>query len=59
MNRCESHRQCVFAAPEVFSFDDEDCLTCDSTPDSARRTHVEKAAGTCPVRAISVSADAS
>ncbi|WEH39221.1 ferredoxin [Streptomyces sp. AM 2-1-1] len=55
MNLCESHGQCVFAAPEVFSFDDEDYLVHDATPDDALREKVEKAAAACPVRAITVS----
>lgn len=36
MNLCESHGQCVFAAPEVFSFDD-DYLVHDAEP--APATH--------------------
>ncbi|MEZ3178290.1 ferredoxin [Streptomyces pimonensis] len=54
MDRCESHGQCVFAAPEVFSFDDEDYLVYDSAPDDAVRGGVEKAAMSCPVRAITL-----
>lgn len=59
MNLCESHGQCVFAAPEIFSFDDEDYLVYDADPSEALRDKAEKAAVACPVRAITVLADAS
>ncbi|MER6995703.1 ferredoxin [Streptomyces sp. NPDC000410] len=55
MNLCESHGQCVFAAPEIFSFDDEEYLVYDAAPDAALRDKAEKAAAVCPVRAITVS----
>ncbi|MFI6509615.1 ferredoxin [Streptosporangium sp. NPDC050855] len=54
MNLCESHGQCVFAAPGVFSFDDDDHLLYDATPADALRATVEAAAASCPVRAIGV-----
>ncbi|WP_181800988.1 ferredoxin [Streptomyces shenzhenensis] len=54
MNLCESHGQCVFAAPEVFSFDDDDRLVHDAEPDPARYDEVVRAAAACPVRAITV-----
>ncbi|MEV5357394.1 ferredoxin [Streptomyces sp. NPDC052693] len=59
MNLCESHGQCVFAAPEIFSFDDEDHLTYEATPSDALLGKAEKAAAVCPVRAITVSPAAS
>ncbi|WP_406723890.1 ferredoxin [Streptomyces sp. GD-15H] len=59
MNLCESHGQCVFAAPEIFSFDDEDYLVYDAGPADALRDKAEKAAAVCPMRAITVSAGAS
>ena len=59
MNLCESHGQCVFAAPDIFSFDDEDYLVYDAAPADALRDRAEKTAAVCPVRAITVSADAS
>ncbi|MGI5404276.1 ferredoxin [Streptomyces sp. CA-135486] len=55
MNLCESHGQCVFAAPEIFSFDDDEYLVYDAAPSHASRDRVEKAAAVCPVRAITVS----
>ena len=54
MKLCESHGQCVFAAPEVFSFDDEDYLLYEAAPDEALRQKAEQAAAACPVRAITV-----
>ncbi len=59
MNLCESHGQCVFAAPEIFSFDDEDYLTHEAAPPDALLDKAEKAAAVCPVRAITVSPAAS
>ncbi|MFF0445310.1 ferredoxin [Streptomyces sp. NPDC004609] len=56
MNLCESHGQCVFAAPEVFSFDDEDYLLYDAEPSDSQRDQAEQAAASCPVRAITVAA---
>ncbi|MEV0070886.1 MULTISPECIES: ferredoxin [unclassified Amycolatopsis] len=54
MNVCESHGQCVFAAPEVFSFDDEDYLHYDAEPSDELRDKVTAAAASCPVRAITI-----
>ncbi|GAA0313932.1 ferredoxin [Actinoallomurus spadix] len=51
---CESHGQCVFAAPEVFAFDDDDNLRYESEPPAALSAQVEQAAALCPVRAVSV-----
>ncbi|OII68871.1 MULTISPECIES: ferredoxin [unclassified Streptomyces] len=53
-NLCESHGQCVFAAPEVFSFDDDDYLIYDAEPSDELRDKVEKAAAVCPLRAIAI-----
>ncbi|GCD94796.1 ferredoxin [Embleya hyalina] len=54
MNLCESHGQCVFAAPDVFSFDDDDFLVYEARPSDALRAHVRTAMGMCPARAISI-----
>ncbi|NEY33096.1 ferredoxin [Streptomyces sp. PRKS01-65] len=59
MNLCESHGQCVFAAPEIFSFDDEDRLLYEAAPDDALLGQARKAAAVCPVRAVTVSPAAS
>jgi ferredoxin len=56
MDLCESHGQCVFAAPEVFSFDDDDYLVYDAAPPEALREKVETAVASCPVRAIKIGA---
>lgn len=54
LDLCQSHGQCVFAAPEVFAFDDEDFLLYEPTPDDALRAGVERAATVCPARAITL-----
>ncbi|WP_371617033.1 ferredoxin [Streptomyces sp. NBC_00454] len=59
MNLCESHGQCVFAAPDIFSFDEEDYLVYEPAQPDELFAAAEKAAGSCPVRAISVQRDAS
>ena len=51
---CESHGQCVFAAPDVFEFDDDDIITWDATPDDSLREKIEQAVRRCPVKAITV-----
>ncbi|MFD5985175.1 ferredoxin [Streptomyces cyaneofuscatus] len=56
LDLCESHGSCVFAAPEIFSFDDDDYLLYEATPDDRLRADAEKAAASCPVRAITVAA---
>lgn len=52
MDLCESHGQCVFAAPEVFWFDEDDVLQYDPTPDAEQDGNVAAGAAACPVRAI-------
>ncbi|MEU0162455.1 ferredoxin [Streptomyces sp. NPDC006261] len=56
LDLCESHGSCVFAAPEIFSFDDDDYLLYEAAPDDGLRAGAEKAAASCPVRAITVAA---
>lgn len=51
---CDNHGQCVFAAPAVFRFDDDEHLQYDPAPDAAHLSAVQDAAGACPVRAITV-----
>jgi len=50
--RCETHAQCVFAAPDVFTLDDDDELTYDPAPADTSLPAVELAARACPVSAI-------
>jgi ferredoxin len=52
MTRCQTHAQCVFANPDVFSLDDNDELVYDANPDDSLYAAVEQAASSCPVRAI-------
>ena len=52
LNKCQSYGQCVFAAPMVFRFHNEESLEFDYTPDDALREQVEHAAAACPVQAI-------
>ncbi|MCI0384329.1 ferredoxin [Streptomyces sp. CNQ085] len=56
MNRCESHGQCVFAAPDHFSFDEDDTLLVvgEVPEDEEVRAAVREAAASCPVRAVSL-----
>jgi ferredoxin len=49
---CDNHGQCVFAAPEVFSFDDDDYLVYQEEAGDELHEKVAKAAAVCPVRAI-------
>ncbi|WP_205328318.1 ferredoxin [Glycomyces sp. YM15] len=52
MAKCETHAQCVFAAPEAFALDDDDELVYDPGPDDGLRAKIEQAALMCPVQAI-------
>jgi ferredoxin len=57
-DRCESHGQCEFAAPDIFSINDDGDLELlqESPPDGARRD-VEEAARRCPTRALTLMED--
>ncbi|MEV0143744.1 MULTISPECIES: ferredoxin [unclassified Nonomuraea] len=52
MTLCQTHAQCVFAAPEVFALDDDDELVYEAAPADALQRAVEEAARACPVQAI-------
>lgn len=54
MDLCQSHGQCVFAAPELFSFVDDDNLVYAETADEGLRGALERSAAACPMRAIRV-----
>ncbi|MEV6834003.1 ferredoxin [Streptomyces sp. NPDC051133] len=54
MNKCQDHGQCVFAAPDVFGFDDAGRLAYVPDPDAALREEVEEAADVCPLQAIRI-----
>ncbi|MBV6755117.1 ferredoxin [Rhodococcus opacus] len=52
---CEGHGQCEFAAPDVFSINDDGELdVLDETPAGAERTSVEQAMRRCPTRALRI-----
>jgi ferredoxin len=54
LDLCQSHGQCVFAAPDVFSFDEDDQLHYVPSVDESRREAMIRAAEACPVRAITI-----
>lgn len=54
---CETHAQCVFAAPDVFSLDADDELIFEPDPDPAHDEAVRRAALVCPVQAIKLAGD--
>ncbi|MDX3312402.1 ferredoxin [Streptomyces sp. ME08-AFT2] len=54
MNKCQDHGQCVFAAPDVFSLDDDGRLAYVPDADEALRAEVEEAADVCPLQAIRI-----
>lgn len=50
---CEAHGQCEFAAPKVFTIDDDgDLEVLDETPPGNERANVELAVRRCPTRAL-------
>lgn len=51
---CQNHGQCVYAAPDVFAFDDDEELVYDPTPAAELQAAVLAAAAACPVRAITL-----
>jgi ferredoxin len=54
MNLCQSHGECVFAAPDVFELGDDDVLRWKEDVDESRRAAVEEAVNACPMMAISI-----
>lgn len=54
LNKCQDHGQCVIAAPEVFSFGDDNKLTWVTEADERLRQDVEDAADACPEQAITL-----
>ena len=54
MNLCQSHGECVLAAPDVFDLGDDDVLTWKEDVDESRRAAVEEAVDVCPMMAIRV-----
>ena len=54
MNLCQSHGECVLAAPDVFELGDDDVLRWKEDVDESRRAAVEEAVNACPMMAISI-----
>jgi ferredoxin len=52
LNLCQSHGQCVSAAPEVFELGDDDLLRWKEEVDPSRRAELEEAVNVCPMMAI-------
>jgi ferredoxin len=54
MNLCQSHGECVLAAPDVFELGDDDVLRWTEEIDESQRAEVENAVNVCPMLAISI-----
>ena len=52
MNLCQSHGECVYAAPGVFELGDDDVLKWEEEVDESRRQELEESVGVCPMMAI-------
>jgi ferredoxin len=52
MNLCQSHGECVYAAPGVFELGDDDVLRWEEEVDESRRAELEEAVNVCPMQAI-------
>lgn len=56
--RCEGYANCVIAAPDVFSLDDDFIVeVLDERPDDGQRAAVEEAVDSCPTAALSIEGD--
>lgn len=56
---CEGHGQCEFAAPDVFTIDDDGELeVLDVSPPASERRAVQQAVRRCPTRALAIGDDA-
>jgi ferredoxin len=54
MNLCQSHGECVFAAPDVFELGDDEVLKWEEDVDESKRAEVEEAVNVCPMTAITI-----
>jgi ferredoxin len=52
MDRCQSHGECVFVAPDVFDLGDDDVLRWEGEVDESKRAELEEAVNVCPTMAI-------
>lgn len=53
---CQGYAQCAFLAPDSFRLSGSEALMYDPNPGDELRARVMRAAGACPVRAISTDA---
>lgn len=51
-NLCQSHGECVYAAPDVFELGDDDVLKWQLEADESRRAELEESVNVCPMAAI-------
>lgn len=58
LGRCERHGLCTYAAPDVFTLDDDGELHYDPAPPERLRPDVQDAVVGCPVAAITLDAPA-
>ena len=54
LNLCKDHGQCVIAAPEIFTLDDNGKLVYIEDPDDSLLPAAEDAADVCPEQAITI-----
>jgi ferredoxin len=54
MNLCQSHGECVNAAPDVFDLGDDDVLIWKEDVEESQRAAVEEAVDVCPMMAIRI-----
>ncbi|MGH3383128.1 MAG: ferredoxin [Nocardioidaceae bacterium] len=55
LDACEGYANCVMAAPDVFSIDDEGVVVVlDEQPAEEQRSTVEEAVRSCPVLALTI-----
>jgi ferredoxin len=52
LDLCQSHGQCVSAAPGVCELGDDDLLRWEEEVDEARRAELEESVNVCPMMAI-------
>lgn len=58
IGKCEGYANCVVAAPEVFSLDDDYLVVVDAeTPAQEQRAAVEEAVRSCPAAALALQDD--
>jgi ferredoxin len=50
---CVSHGQCEFAAPDVFTINDDGDLELNEHPPDSERSNVQRAVASCPAHALS------